>query len=129
MNETKKILIIDDDKIFSKVLKDSLSTRGDGEYVVVNAYDGEEGLVKARKEKPDLIVSDLMMPNIDGIEFIKKLNLDKELSNIPVLVSTQVPDVEKVGEAISLGVRGYIIKADYSLRDITKKVEDILNGK
>jgi len=122
----KKVLIIDDDKIFSKVLKDSLCTDKGEECMVLNAYDGEEGLAVARKEKPDLIISDLMMPKIGGIEFIKKLNLESGLSDIPVLVSTQVPDMDKISEATALGVKGYIIKADYSLDEIVKKVNDLL---
>ncbi len=120
----KKILIIDDDKIFSKVLKDSLCLEGG--YIVFNAYDGEEGLEKAKKEKPDLIISDLMMPKVGGIEFLKKLNMESDLSNTPVLISTQVPDMDKISEATSLGVKGYIIKANYSLDEIVKQVNDIL---
>jgi len=120
----KKILIIDDDKIFSKVLKDSLCLEKD--CIVVNAYNGEEGLEKARKEKPDLIISDLMMPKVGGIEFLKKLNMEKDLADIPVLISTQVPDMDKISEAILLGVKGYIIKADSSLDEIVKQVKDIL---
>jgi len=123
----KKILIIDDDKIFSKVLRDSLCTKNSEECIVINTYDGEEGLAAARKEKPDLIISDLMMPKMNGIEFIKKIKLESELSDIPVLVSTQVPDMDKISEAISLGVKGYIIKADYTLEDIVKQVNGILN--
>ena len=123
----KKILIIDDDKIFSKVLKDSLCANNSEECTVINAYDGEEGLTAAREEKPDLIISDLMMPKMDGIEFIKKLKLESDLSGIPVLVSTQVPDMDKISEATALGVKGYIVKADYSLDSIVKQVSDILN--
>lgn len=125
----RKILIIDDDKIFSKVLKDSLCKRKERECVVVNAYDGEEGLKKAREEKPDLIISDLMMPKVGGIEFVKKLKLEKDLSNIPILISTQVSDIDKISEATLLGVNGYIIKANYSLDSIVKQVDDILNDK
>lgn len=125
----KKVLIIDDDKIFSKVLKDSLSAKKGEECVVTIAYDGEEGLKKAREEKPDLIVSDLMMPKIDGIEFIKKIKLEGELSQIPVLVSTQMPDMGKISEATALGVKGYIVKSDFSLEDIVKQIDDILRGK
>jgi DNA-binding NarL/FixJ family response regulator len=124
---TKKILIIDDDKIFSKVLRDSLCTKDSEDCVVINTYDGAEGLIVARKEKPDLIISDLMMPKMDGIEFIKKLKLENELSDIPVLISTQVPDMDKISEAIELGVKGYIIKAEYTLEGIVKQVNDILN--
>jgi len=124
----KKILIIDDDKIFSKVLKDSLC--GDGkDCTVINTYNGEEGLSMAKDEKPDLIISDLMMPKMSGIELIKELKKESNLCEIPVLVSTQVPDMEKISEAIELGVKGYIIKSDYTLKGIVKQIDDILEGK
>lgn len=123
----KKVLIIEDDKIFSKVLRDSLKEVGGEECEVLNAYDGEEGLEKAQTEKPDLIISDLMMPKVDGMEFLKKLKEDVELARTPVLVTTQVPDMEKIGEATALGVKGYIVKSDFSLDEIVEKVEDILH--
>jgi len=97
--------------------------------IVVNAYNGEEGLEKARKEKPDLIISDLMMPKVGGIEFLKKLNMENDLADIPVLISTQVPDMDKISEAILLGVKGYIIKADSSLDEIVKQVRGLLKEK
>lgn len=125
---SKKILIIDDDKIFSKVLKDSLCNNWK-DCIVMNTYDGEEGLSVAKEEKPDLIISDLMMPKMGGIEFIKELKKERNICETPILVSTQVPDMDKISEAIELGVKGYIIKADYTLKGIVKQVNDILKDK
>ncbi|MDO8728444.1 MAG: response regulator, partial [bacterium] len=64
----KKILLIDDDRLFQKTLKDSLVTK---DYEVKVANDGEEGLKITKKEKPDLILLDVLMPNIGGMEFLK----------------------------------------------------------
>lgn len=123
---TKKILIIDDDKIFSKILRDGLTAGGKGEYEVTSAFDGEEGFGIAEREKPDLIMLDLVMPKLGGIDFLKKLREEEWGKNIPVIVETQLSDMVSMGEGVALAVRGYIVKSDYSLDDILKQVGDIL---
>lgn len=122
----KKILIIDDDKIFSKILRDGLVAGGQGKYEVSAAFDGEEGFEVALRENPDLIMLDLMMPKVTGIEFLKKLRGEEWGKDTPVIVETQLSDLEKMSEGMELGVRGYIIKSDYSLDTILRQVEDIL---
>ncbi len=121
----KKILIIDDDKIFSKILRDWLAGNGQGKYEVASVFDGSEGMEAVQREKPDLIMLDLVMPNMGGIEFLKKLRAETWGANIPVIVETQLSDLEKMSEGVELGVRGYIIKSDYSMEDILKQIEDI----
>ncbi len=125
----KKILIIDDDKIFSKVLKDAFASTGNEDYVVVVAHDGEEGFEKAKEEKPDLIILDLMMPKVGGIDFLKKMKMQEGVQNTPVIISSQISDIEKISEGMELGIKGYIVKADYSLESIIKQVKDILDDK
>lgn len=122
----KKILIIDDDKIFSKILRDWLIAGGQGRYEVVTTFDGLEGFEVATKEKPDLILLDLMMPVLPGIEFLKKLRAEEWGKDIPVIVETQLSDLEKMSEGVELGVRGYIIKSDYSMEAILRQIDDIL---
>ncbi|MDO8604141.1 MAG: response regulator [bacterium] len=123
---TKKILIIDDDRIFSKILRDGLIGGGAGKYEVFTAFDGDEGFEVASREKPDLIMLDMMMPKVTGIEFLKKWRAEEIGKNTPVIVETQLSDLEKMSEGVELGVRGYIIKSDYSLDTILRQVEDIL---
>ncbi len=123
----KKILIIDDDKIFSKILRDWLLSSGRDKYEVAAIFDGAEGLEAVQREKPDLIMLDLVMPNMGGIEFLKKLRAETWGANIPVIVETQLSDLEKMSEGVELGVRGYIVKSDYSMDDILKQIEDVLN--
>ena len=123
---SKKILIIDDDKIFSKILRDGLVAGGQGKYEVATAFDGEEGFLVAEREKPNLIMLDMMMPKVTGIEFLRKLRGEEWGKDTPVIVETQLSDLEKMSEGVELGVRGYIIKSDYSLDTILRQVEDIL---
>ena len=122
----KKILIIDDDKIFAKILRDGLIAGGEGKYEVFTAFDGEEGFEIASKERPDLIMLDMMMPKVTGIEFLRKYRKEEFGKDTPVIVETQLSDLEKMSEGVELGVRGYIIKSDYSLETILRQVEDIL---
>ena len=121
----KKILIIDDDKIFSKILRDGLTTGGQGKYEIISAFDGDEGFTAAQKEHPDLIMLDLVMPKATGIEVLKKIREEEWGKDIPVIVETQLSDMASMGEGIALGVRGYIIKSDYSLDAILRQVEDV----
>jgi len=121
----KKILIIDDDRIFSKILRDGLTSGGGGKYEVINAFDGEEGFEVALREKPDLIMLDVMMPKMNGIEFLRKLREEEWGKEMPVIMETQVSDIEKMSEGVELGVHGYIIKSDYSLDAIFQQVEEI----
>lgn len=122
----KKILIIDDDKIFAKILRDGLIAGGEGKYEVLTAFDGDEGLLMAVKERPDLIMLDMIMPKVSGIEFLRKFRKEEAGKDTPVIVETQLSDLEKMSEGVELGVRGYIIKSDYSLDTILRQVEDIL---
>lgn len=122
----KKILIVDDDKIFAKILKDGLMSEA-GKYEIVTAVDGEEGLTKAQEWHPDLIVLDMMMPKMSGIDFLKKLKLFNVTPAIPVVISSQLMDVEKISESVELGVKGYIVKSAFSLDNIVKQVENILS--
>lgn len=125
----QKILIIDDDKIFLKILKDHLLSEEEDVFTVVTASDGEDGLKKAEEEKPDLIVSDLLMPKVDGLALIKALKSKSDLADIPIIVSTQSPDMNKISEVTELGAKGYIIKSDYNIDSIVKKIKDVLEKK
>ena len=119
----KKILIVDDDVTFQKIMSDSLKSSG---YIVSVASDGEEGLVATEKESPDLIILDLAMPKLGGIDFLKMLNKDNDVNKIPVLIMSNFSGSDKVNEGIEYGVRGFIVKSDESLQNIVNAVESII---
>jgi two-component system alkaline phosphatase synthesis response regulator PhoP len=81
------ILVVDDDPDMVSAIRMSLESAS---YKVMDAGDGKEGIEKAKKEKPDLIVMDLMMPQMDGFEACKRLKADPEVKNIPILVLTAI---------------------------------------
>lgn len=119
----KNILVVDDDPAFSAVMKDELTSEG---FVVDTAKDGRSGLQKTLKDMPDLVILDLMMPFMDGLEMLREVRADERCKDINVMLLTQVGDKDKVAKAVELGVAGYLIKADYTTPEIIAKVKDLL---
>ncbi len=119
----KKILIVDDDTTFLKTLGDFLKSY---DYTVLEALDGEEGLIAVEKEEPDLVILDLLMPKLGGMDFLKMLHKDKDSNKIPVLISSNFSGSDKVNEGMEFGVRGYIVKSEESLKTILNAVESII---
>lgn len=105
MNKKHRILVVDDDVDISQAISRALKAKG---YDVVVAYNGEEGLKKAREEKPDLMLLDIMMPVMDGFTVAQLLNKDKVLSKIPVLALTSFS--ESLGQPFEFKVSEYIRK-------------------
>ena len=119
----KKVLVIDDDEFFNKTLGEALPK---GKYALVAAVDGEEGLSKLQAEKPDLIILDLLMPKMDGTEFLKKLQASPDMHKAPVLISSNLSSMKKISDCMALGAVGYVIKSDESMESIVQDIERIL---
>ena len=117
-----KILVVDDEIYIVHILDFSLGMEG---YTVVTALDGEQALEKARAEKPDLIVLDIMMPKLDGYETCKRLKADDETKQIPViLLSAKGRNVDqKIG--FEVGADDYITKP-FSPRKLVERINAIL---
>ena len=119
----KKILIVEDDNILAKAFTIALKDAG---FETQGAMDGQEAMDKVRTFKPDLILLDLIIPIKSGEEVLAEIKRDDELKNIPVLVSTVKSDTESISRCAALGMRGYFIKAHYTLDDIIKEVKKVL---
>ena len=78
-----KVLVVDDDPVIVRLLRVNFEMEG---YEVVTAADGEEGLAAARADRPDVVVSDVMMPNVDGLAFATALKADPALSRVPIVL-------------------------------------------
>lgn len=126
MNKEKiyKILFVEDEPGFQEIFKNALERNR--RYRIVQAFDGEEGLKRAREEKPDLILLDLILPKKSGFELLKDFKEDKDLAVIPVIVLTNLESGEDIEKATSLGAKAYLIKADYGLDEITSRIEKII---
>lgn len=122
--ETKgKVLVVEDEEILLTALKEEL---GSGGYEVEGALDGVEGLEKTKSFKPDLILLDLVMPKMDGMEMLQKLKGDAETRDVPVVILTNLSDYERISEALALGAMDYLVKANYKLEDLLEKVGSVL---
>ena len=93
MRTPPRILVVDDDPTNLEVLRVRLSAQG---YEVVTAVDGEDALRRARELKPDLVLLDVMMPNLDGISVLKELKGDITLRYIPVILVTAISDTPDI---------------------------------
>lgn len=129
MRSMRKILIIDDDKIFVKIFRDTMHKTHASEYEIVSAENGEDGLEKIEESRPDLIVVDLKMPKMGGLEFLKILKEKKYDPPISVLISSNFSDPEHISEGLEFGVAGYVVKSDYSMESIVQRIDDVLGVK
>ena len=103
----KKILVIDDEPMVIRMVSDALTGRG---FTVVSAPNGYEGLIAARSEKPDLILLDVVMPDLDGHEVLSRLRKDDRTKAIPVIHLSAVGDFDKQLQAMQDGSADYITK-------------------
>ena len=121
----KKILFIEDEASLQKAVGDVLAEE---EIEIVSALDGEAGLRIAKDQKPDLILLDLIMPKMNGIDVLKQLKESEETKDIPVVVLTNSEKMEDVQQAIDLGATTYLIKINYKLDEVVEKIKGVLNA-
>ncbi|MEX1997090.1 MAG: response regulator [Candidatus Andersenbacteria bacterium] len=112
------VLIIEDELPLVRVLAEELRDHG---FTVSTASNGREGLHIALTEHPDLILVDIVMPEMDGITMLKKLRKNSWGSKVPVIILTNISDAAKIDESFDSGVHDYIVKADWELEDIVRK--------
>lgn len=120
----KTILVIEDEDPLQRFVEANLRAQG---YRVVQATDGEEGLSLARKERPDLILLDLMLPRLDGWEVLNCLQASAVLKRVPVAVITASANSEEKDRACRLGAADYLIKP-MSAEELVDRVRDLLGG-
>ena len=124
-NDQKKVLVIDDDDNLRTVLPDKLNISG---FETDSATDGEEGLNKAFHFHPDIILLDMLMPKMNGLEVLEKLREDKWGQSVKVMMLTVLEDTNTVAQAVDKGTLAYVLKTDHNLDDVVKQVEEILNS-
>ena len=118
-----KILIIEDDKFLRELMIKKLETAG---YGALGAVDGEEGIKKAQKERPALILLDLVLPGMDGFEVLAKLKQEKATNSIPVVILSNLGQQEDIDKAAQLGAIEYLIKANFTPGEIIEKIKSIM---
>ena len=120
-----KILIIEDDPLMRRLYQKIFTFE---KYEVESAEDGEEGLEKARKVKPTLILLDVMMPKMNGLQVLEKLKADPDLKKIPVVMLTNLAGQKDAETALAKGAVKYIVKSEYEPKQVADMVKGVLAG-
>jgi len=121
-----KILIIEDSANFRRIYHSVLE--GDG-YEVIEAEDGESGLRLALSEEPNLILLDLVLPKLHGLEVLKIIRADKKSKDIPIIIFSVLGTKENIQKGLELGANDYTIKGAYSPKEILSKIRVLLAQK
>ena len=120
-----KVLLVEDDNNLREIYQARLQAEG---YDIVSAKDGEEALVIAKQEQPDLIISDVMMPRVSGFEMLDILRNTEGLKDPKVIMLTALGQADDKNRADQLGADRYLVKSQVTLEDIVKAAQDLLNG-
>lgn len=119
---SKKILVVEDEPHISRLVKVVLEKKG---FEVVQAFVGQEGLEKAKTEKPDLIILDVMMPNMDGFEVAKRLSGNKETKGIPIIMLSSAAQFKDKMKGLDAGAADYLTKP-FENEELIAKVNEYL---
>jgi CheY-like chemotaxis protein len=120
-----KILIVEDDPLMSRMYQKIFAFEG---YEVEAAADGAEGIEKIRASKPSLVLLDIMMPEMNGLQVLDKLKADPETQKIPVIMLTNLAGQQDAENALAKGAVKYIIKSEYEPKQVADMVKEILAG-
>jgi len=119
----KKVLIIEDDRFLRKVIVKKLSRE---KYQTTEAADGEEGLKLAQSENPDLILLDLVLPQMDGFEVLERIKNNKSISKIPVIILSNLGGTDKMNKGLKMGAADFLIKAELNPGEIVFRIKAVL---
>ncbi len=119
MEAKKKVLVIDDENDILLIIKSALHEEG---YDVATANNGYDGLALAEDASPDLIILDIMMPEMDGFEVLQQLKENEKTAQIPVVILTGMSSKDKIREALNKGIDYYIVKP-FEYQDLVSKVK------
>lgn len=121
---SKKILLVEDDPFLADIYKTKLTEEG---YNVICAFDGDEALRKVIEEKPDLTLLDIVLPNVDGWEILRKIKADDAAKDVKVIILSNLGQKEEVEKGMALGAIGYLIKAHHTPSEVAAEVKKLFN--
>jgi len=122
--KAKTILIAEDEEAMLDALASKFEKKG---FKVIRAHDGEEGYTLAMKEKPALLILDIIMPKMNGMDLMEKVRQDDHWgSDVPIVMLTNISDPENVSRAAMSHVYDFLVKTDWRLDDVAKLVEEKL---
>jgi Response regulator containing CheY-like receiver, AAA-type ATPase, and DNA-binding domains len=120
----KKILLIEDEELIIRLLGKKLAGIG---YEVILAMDGQEGLEKMKKDKPDLILLDIVMPRKGGFDVMEEMRKDPDLAKIPVIIVSNSGQPLELDRAKKLGAVDWLVKTEFDPKEVVEKIKKHLN--
>ncbi len=120
-----RILVVEDDPIISEMYHTAFTFDN---FEVKTAADGEEGLATMRSWAPTIVLLDVMMPKLNGLQVLEIMKSEEGLKNIPVIVLTNLSDKHDAESALSRGAVKYIVKAEHNPKEVTEIVKEILGA-
>lgn len=121
----KKIVLVEDDPFLSEIYITKFEEAG---YVVEVADDGEEGLEKIKNGKPDIVLLDIILPKLTGLEIMEELQKDESFKETPIIVLSNLGADEDVQKAMDMGAKGYLVKSQYTPSEVVARVEEMVNN-
>lgn len=119
----KKILVVEDDRVLSNLIRDELGAAG---FETLSAVNGKEGLDVALKNHPDLILVDIMMPVMDGMQMTTELRKDAWGKNVDIIVLTNLSDDKNIADFLEKGAYDYLVKSNWTIDDVVKRIKEKL---
>ena len=120
-----RILIIEDDALIARMYEAAFRFE---KFEVDVAHNGKDGLEKLKKNRPSLILLDIMMPKMNGIDVLREMKADPRYKGIPVVMLTNLSGSKDIEEALSLGAVKYIVKSKYKPKEVVAQIKEILAG-
>jgi DNA-binding response OmpR family regulator len=119
----QKVLIVEDDEFLRDLVTEKMSKEG---FAVRSCIDAPQVFTALAQEKPDIILLDLILPGIDGFEILARIKADESIAHIPVLILSNLGQQEDIDRVMSLGAYGFMVKANYTLKEIVARVRKVL---
>ncbi|MEI6627504.1 MAG: response regulator [bacterium] len=118
-----KVLIVEDDVFLADLYKTKFALEG---FEVLVAYDGEKGLESIKKNSPDIILLDLILPKIGGFAILETIKADNKLKSIPVILLTNLSQKADIEKGLQMGASDYLIKAHFMPSEVVAKIKKIV---
>lgn len=119
----RKILIVEDDSFISDIYRVKFSEEG---FAVDLAENGIEALKNIEKNVPDIILLDIIMPYMDGMELLRNIRKNESWKKIPIVILTNISEKEKIDESMENEVSGYLVKSNFTPSEVVDKINSLL---
>lgn len=122
----KNILIVEDDDFLRALVRKKLLSEG---FNVFEAVDGEKGIEAIKNKKPDLVLLDLLLPNVDGFEVLSQTKSDSDVLGTPIIILSNLGQQEDIERALKLGASDFLIKSQFDIDQVVDKIKSIIEKK